>query len=67
MVHKRIAIALPREDDIVAPPLGIVHHVFFVPDEQGAQMPEMPLADRGRAVEQLEVGRAAVATVVVTG
>jgi hypothetical protein len=65
MVDERIAIALPAEDDVVAPPLGIVDQVLLVPDEQRAQIPEVPLADRCRTVDQLEVRRVAIAAVLV--
>ena len=66
MVDERISVALPAEDDVVAPPLGIVNQVLLVPDEQRAQVSEMPLADRGRTIDQLEIGRAAVAAVVAS-
>jgi hypothetical protein len=36
----RNAIALPREDHVVAPPLGVVDQVLLMPHQQRAQMPE---------------------------
>ena len=64
MVDERIAVALPREDDVVAPALGVVDQILFMPDDQLAQMPEVPLADRCGAIDQLEVRGAAIAAVV---
>ena len=47
MIDERIAVAPPVEDHVIMPPPGIVDQVFLAPDQQRAQMPEVPLADRG--------------------
>ena len=56
---RRTDSALPCEDHVIAPAPGILDRILLVPDEQRTQMPKVALADRCRAIDQLEVGRAA--------
>ena len=64
MTDERIPVALPCEDHVIAPALGVIDRILPMPDEQLAQTPEMQLADYCRAVHQLKIGCATIAAVV---
>lgn len=64
MIDELVAVALPAEDHVVAAPFGLVDGILLVPQEQRTQVAKARLGPGGSPVDQLEVGRAAVAAFV---